>query len=67
MAHRDPVGSDAGCPHLRHGAFYSSVASLRPVDSTGHEEDVMRAEECGVKTGQSMGYDAMNNMQSLGN
>jgi hypothetical protein len=45
MAHRDNVGSVAGCPHLRHGAFYSSVASLRPVDATRHESqtDVMNA------------------------
>jgi hypothetical protein len=49
MTHRDAVGSDAGGPHLRHGAFYSGVASLRPVDATGHEKDVMRGEECGMK------------------
>jgi hypothetical protein len=30
MAHRDAVGSDAGCPHLRHGAISCSVACLRP-------------------------------------
>jgi hypothetical protein len=49
VAYRDAVGSVAGCPHLWHGAFYSGVASLRPVDATGHEKDVMRGEECGVK------------------
>ncbi len=42
MAHRDDVGSITGCPRLQHGAFQSSVASLRPVDATAHEKDVMR-------------------------
>lgn len=51
MAHRDAVGSVAGCPHLRHGAFYSSLASLHPVDTTDHEKDVMRGEECDMKRG----------------
>jgi hypothetical protein len=48
MAHRDTDASIAGYPPLRHGAVQSSVASLRPVDASRHQKDVMRA-ECGME------------------